>query len=165
MRGYYSFLKKTLWHTPWHVGSQFLNPCPLHWKRGVLTIGPGPWRLWLPSCSCLTLHVSSLSFALTKPVATMVLLSGETRVPMNWGRLPATRQPGNWGLQSNSPRGTGSCQWPREWAWKWTLPSEALRRLQPWTTPWLPPTMDTKIRLQLSYTWIHDLQLHDNLQQ
>ena len=63
MRGYYSFLKKPLWHTPWHVGSQFPNLCPLHWKRGILTTGPGPWRLWLPSCSC-SLSMSLLSHLL-----------------------------------------------------------------------------------------------------
>ena len=31
-------------HTAWHAGSQFAdkvwNPCPLHWKRRVLTTGP-----------------------------------------------------------------------------------------------------------------------------
>ena len=128
-----------------------------HWTRPLKTL--------TSILLMLSLHVLSLSFALTKAAATMVLLSRETHVPRSWGRLPATSQPGNWVLQSNSPRGTGSCQWPREWAWKRTLPSEALRWLQPWTTPWLPPTRDPKIRLQLSCTWIHDIQLHDNFQQ
>ena len=83
MRGYYSFFKKNSLAHPMACGISVPEPVSSALEAWNLNHWTRPLKTLTSILLVLTLHVSSLSFALTKSVATMVLLSGETRVPRN----------------------------------------------------------------------------------
>lgn len=87
-------------------------------------------RLQLPSLSCW----HSLLLTLMKQLPCCEML---TERPMWQGTKEGLRPTAHGELrpQSNSPRGTESCQQPQEWARKWILPSQAFRWLQPSRDP------------------------------
>ena len=84
MRGYYSFLKKALAH-PMTCGISVPEPVTEPVSSALEARSLNHWTRPLKTLTFIllvfSLHVLSLSFALTKAAATMVLLSGETHVP------------------------------------------------------------------------------------